>query len=121
MTYEILRANAERDSLFRATAESNLCSFGSFYEHNTFTSGVVYQKDDLESFLAKHGKNPFDIEEGNIKNWADELARQITPDTPGITLVFKSEKSKPQDLELLEQYSLYDVYIASHDMQISRD
>ena len=106
MSHGILRANV-MDRKFINTKISSL--LGSFYEHNTFSAGVVYGKDELEGFLRNHGIHPFNMETDEIENCKDTLENFLRSDE-FITTVFESVLPIPPDLPLLGEYALYDVY-----------
>ena len=108
MTHGILRANV-MDRKFIGEALSIFDSYGSFYEHNTFSAGVVYGKDELEGFLRNHGIHPFNMETAEIENCKDTLENFLRSDA-FITTVFESVLPIPRDLPLLGEYTLYDVY-----------
>ena len=113
MTFQILKPNARDRSILETDLGRSLFTMGSFYEHNTFTSGVVYQREQLEDFMRRHGEHPFNLEAATIDNWTDTFANLLPLQPSGMAsaLVFVSRFEIPKEIPKLSEYSLYDAYL----------
>jgi len=77
MTLGILKANALRIPI-EVVLKDGHHELGYFYEHKTYTSGMVYHDTDLKKVIRQHNQDPVTLESNGIDNWADWFAANIS-------------------------------------------
>lgn len=78
MTFGILRLNALPEKILLSKDFMNQYSFDGFYlDHSNRTEGFVFREDELEAYVAEHGKDPVIAEYSGLENLSDSFIEGI--------------------------------------------
>lgn len=106
MTFGILHNNVQGENL-KEEMVKHLTLFGHFYDHKTNTAGFVFEEEDLEKFVKKHGYDPVEAEHGaDLKNWSDEFVRLFRNEELFAFAVEHVSKSKI----IKDNYDRFEIY-----------
>lgn len=106
MTFGILRAN-DRYDLDWSQLQQGYVPVDFFYDHRINTVGFVFKEADLEWFVKQYNRDPPDVEDACLKNYADELARKLRI---GEYISVPREHHPDQYPIIQENYSRHAVY-----------
>jgi hypothetical protein len=104
MTHGILKANALPEILReRMTSYSRM---GFFYEHKTYTPGLVFEESDLERFVKENGQDPAEHEGAIPKNRSDDFPTKLREME---WAAFKVDHKEGVDKAIRDNYLRYEI------------